>query len=1095
MSDVPLSLTTTESSAPRPDLDAEQSQVVELAPGHGPTLVLGAPGTGRTTVALEYAVERIRRGDDVLVLTGSRQGADRLRDRLTARLTHEGLGTRAGSPVRSYASYAFDLLRRMRADGFLPHLNQPPRLLSGAEQDRVIAELIEGYRAEPELSPDWPDSLSAAVGLEGFRREVRELIDRTSEYGVDPGRLRDLGVEQHREEWVAAARLLQDYRDVLDLGRADAFDPAGLITSACRLWDEHPEFAEQERARLGVVVVDDLQNVTPAVHQLILRLATDRDAVLTADPDVTVEGFRGARPQLVGEYPQALIRGEPDAEQCGARVHQLRTGYRMGADVHQAWERAARRLPAVPGLPDYRSLAAPAHSTESAQTTVHWVATELQQRLLILQQVLDLHHREEVPLSRIAVLARTGAAVAEIGRSLESEGVPVRRTMADTVLNREPAVTPLLRLVELTEPGADPAEAIQPQASWLIMGRYGGSSALHLRRLRQRLLAVARDRDDHRSSSVLLSQLLTDLESFDDLLGLNPDWSAPDYARGAQRVARMLAAALAASHQPESTAETVLWAAWDAVRTEVAARWEAEALGADAVASRRADRDLDAVVALFEAAERYVDQFPGQRAHGFVEYLEQQQLPMDSLSTRAAHAESVTVLTPSSAAGQEWDAVILAGVQDGVWPNTRLRGQLLHTQHLVDMVTGRSGQTTYTDQLAEVRADEMRTFCAALTRTRQRLIGIAVNSEDTQPSAFLDVISPWTDPTAARELTRVADPLTEAALVARLRRTLEAGAEAGADESDLNDAAIAAAVLAQQSVSGADPDTWWGLAPLSTERPVQGPGAVENDDAIHLSPSTVETALKSPLQWFIQQVGGRGGSTLAMSLGTLIHSIAEDHPAGTLDELLAALDERFTSLGLDPGWEADQLRERCERMLEFFADYVRQMREQGRTLVATEQRITLDDRIGDIHLVLRGSIDRLEATADGRSYVVDLKTGKNSPTAKDVAQLPQLGVYQTMLRSAALAGLDDDVDTDLAQRRQPAGAALVQLGSTNKTLKTQEQAAVTDDDSWAEDQLVRVAELVPGPTYLAVHQPGRECRLSELCPLCDEGKQITVWNR
>lgn len=1089
MSESSLRLTTTsEVSAPRHDLDTDQAGVVELAPGHGPVLVLGAPGTGRTTVAVEYAVQRIRGGDEVLVLTGSRQGADRLRETLTGRLNHEGLGTRAGSPVRSYASYAFDLLRRMRADGFLPHLNQPPRLLSGAEQDRVIAELIDGYRAEPEFSPEWPESLRAAVGLDGFRREVRELIDRTSEYGVDPGRLRELGGQQHRAEWVAAARLLQDYRDVLDLGRADAFDPAGLITSACRLWDENPEFAEQERARLGVIVVDDLQNATPAVHQLIRRLATDRDAVLTADPDVTVEGFRGARPQLVGDYPQTLITRELDTQERAERIHLLRTGYRMAPAVHEAWTRAARRIPSVPGLPDYRAAAAPTSAGESdTQTTVHWVASGLQERLLILQQVLELHHREQVPFSQIAVLARTGSAVAEIGRYLESEGVPVRRTMADTVLNREPAVTPLLRLVELTEPEDDPAAEIQPQAGWLIMGRYGGSSALQLRTLRQRLLSVARGREDHRGSGALLGQLLTDLDAFHTLLDLNPDWAVPDYARGAHRIARMLVGATAASQKPESTAETVLWAAWDAVRTEVADRWEADALGADAVASRRADRDLDAVVGLFEAAERYVDQFPGQSALGFVEYLEKQQLPMDSLNTRAAQAESVTVLTPSHAAGQQWEVVILAEVQDGVWPNTRLRGQLLHTQHLVDVVTERTGVTTYADQLAEVRSDEMRTFCAALSRARRRLISTAVSSEDAQPSAFLDVISPWNDSTAARERTSVADPLTEAALVARLRRTLEAGTDA--------DAATAAAVLARHSVPGADPDSWWGLAPLSTDRPVQGPGAVEGDDAFHLSPSTVETALNSPMLWFVQQVGGQGGSSLAMSLGTLIHSIAEDHPEGTHAELITALDQRFASLGVDPGWEADQLRARCERMLGFFADHVRAMREQGRRLVATEQRITVDETLGDTRFVLRGSIDRLEATADGRPYIVDLKTGKNSPTGAEMARLPQLGVYQTMLRSAGLQGLDDDVAAEVPELRQPAGAALVQLGTTNKTLKTQEQPPVSDDEPWAEDQLVRVASLVPGPEYLAVHQPGSTCRLGELCPLCDEGKQITVWNR
>ena len=41
-------------------LTDEQEAIASLAPGHGPVLVLGAPGTGRTTVAVEYAARTTR---------------------------------------------------------------------------------------------------------------------------------------------------------------------------------------------------------------------------------------------------------------------------------------------------------------------------------------------------------------------------------------------------------------------------------------------------------------------------------------------------------------------------------------------------------------------------------------------------------------------------------------------------------------------------------------------------------------------------------------------------------------------------------------------------------------------------------------------------------------------------------------------------------------------------------------------------------------------------------------------------------------------------------------------------------------------------
>src|SRR5699024_2831098 len=160
-------------------------------------------------------------------------------------------------------------------------------------------------------------------------------------------------------------------------------------------------------------------------------------------------------------------------------------------------------------------------------------------------------------------------------------------------------------------------------------------------------------------------------------------------------------------------------------------------------AAVRASRDLDPAVCLYEAAELYVVQFPGQTAAGSNEYLAEQDLPMDSLSTRARQS-GVSVLTPTTAAGHQWDTVFVVGVQEGVWPNTRLRGQLLHTQELVEEVTGTATTQPLNERIAQVRHDELRTFAAAISRARNRLIATAIADADNQPSMFIERLDPWT---------------------------------------------------------------------------------------------------------------------------------------------------------------------------------------------------------------------------------------------------------------------------------------------------------------------------------------------------------------
>lgn len=1064
---------------PAPQLSPDQRSAVERPAGSGPLLVLGAPGTGKSTVLVETAVERIERGGldpaGVLLLAPSRLAAAALRDALSARLER----TISAAPARTWASYAFDVIRRAKAEGLLPHVTRAPKLLSGAEQDVIIKELLAGHGQNGVPQLPWPESLSLALGTRGFRQEIRQLFDRVIELGLAPADLEDLGHRYDRQDWVAAAALYAEYRDVLDLRMPESFDPAGIITTATDILVSEPQFLAAEHERLQLVLADDLQEANGSIHRLLGILAHGRDAVVTASPDTVVQGFRGARPDLLGELRTVL---GPDLETAV-----LGTQHRLAGPVAAAWHRTASRISVVPGLPPARTASGrvPAEAGSSAVSSpapsaaAHVVDSPMHEQRYVAQRILEeqlLHGRR---LEDIAVIVRTGGQLARIQRYLISQGIEVRVPVAEKAVRDEAAVRPLLDAFAVV---LNP-ELLTPElAVSLLTSRIGGAGSLDLRRLRQALRREELRAGGGRSSDALLVEALVDPLSDAGLALAGLGWEASS----AKRLAAMLRAGRDAAAQPGASAETVLWALWST--SGWSKKWAEAALSGGST-GLRADRDLDAIMALFQTAERYVDQLPGSTPEQFLDYLTSSELPMDTLAARAQQRDAVELLTPASAAGREWPVVIVAGIQEGVWPNLRLRGELLGSGDLVaavefpdtDYRSTRSPQTL----MQGTRYDELRSFSTALSRARDVLVCTAVSSEDEQPSQFLDLVDPLPDGVAVRPRTEVLRPLTLRSLVAELR------AHAQQAETHPQDAGEAAQHLGRMlrhpvPVPGAHPRQWWGLLPLSSTGPVLPPEA-----PIPVSPSKVDAVTKSPLSWFVSAVGGEQATDFARSLGTLVHSIAQEMPDATGSEYREELRRRWPSLGMKDSWEGKVDLKRAEAMVGKLAEYVIDMRRADRSLIAVEKdfeaSIPVEVRGAVRTALLRGQIDRLEQDAAGRAYIVDLKTGKSAPKKADLEAHPQLAAYQEAVRQGAL----EDVPA------VPGGAALVQLGTTSKGVSVQEQPPLGTEDKSALAMIEEAAALMSADTFDTVHDPARSgygghgCRLPEICPLCTEGKQVT----
>lgn len=1116
----------------QPLLSADQQAVVDLPQGSGPVILWGAPGTGKSTALVEAAVRRVDAGEvdpeRVLVLAPSRVAATRLRDSLTARLGRS-LGT---TPARSWAAYAFDVIRRAHAEGAIA-LDGPPRLLSGPEQDQVIKELLDGARETPGTGITWPRDLEAALPTRGFRQEVRELFDRLIEHDGGAEDLEELAEAVGRPEWLAAARFYREYRDVMDLRNAGAFDPAGIISAARSVFAGAPEFLAAERDRLQLILVDDLHESNRSVYELFLDVAHGKDVIATVCPDTAVQGFRGARPDLVPRVADELGGDGVGTDGSGADGRgvlnlELTTSHRLTPPLADVYRRAAARVPRGADASRARTLettaaltaqgrdgatVAPGNPGRKAPVTGAVFRGSGHELRFLASEIKSEHLKGKKSLEDLAVVVRNGAEVSRVQRFFLAQGIPVRVSLGETAVRDELAVRPLLDVlgVVLGELVLDPERAVE-----LLSSRVGGASSLDIRRLRQRLRHEELTAGGTRGSDELLVEALED-----------PGWleTMGIVARHALRVARMLADGRKAAQEQAANGETVLWAIWKASR--LADPWAETALESG-TAGARADRDLDAVMALFESAERFATQFPGSGAAQFYDYLTAQELPMDTLTARPPVEEAVEVLTPAGAAGREWPVVFIAGLQEGTWPNTRLRGELLGNTLLADAMEHGPAvavQQGPGERLRAIRTDELRTFVAALTRASERLVLTAVEDEESRSSAFLELAVPGASDEVGTQAIRSLDLRS---LVAELRRTAEeehANAQGTASGDTVShdgrtavaqDAAQVLALLAGHDVPGAHPAQWWGLSPASTEDDL-----VPDGGTVVVSPSKVEKASKSPLEWFVPAAGGEAHTDFARSLGTLIHAIAAELPEATLDEYRELLDRRWPELGLPEGWENDALRRRADLMLFKLASYVASLKGTGangpgRSLAAVEIDFTVDleeplefvpegeTRARTLHTRIRGQIDRLELDSQGGAYVVDLKTGKSKPRKEDIVQHAQLGTYQAAINAGAFdAGAVQDAsptDGEAAGRVVPpitrsGGAALVQLGDTTKGFTEQQQPELGPDDGWAMDLVHQAAIAMAGHAFEARHDsagtPFGGCKTPEVCPLCHSGRQVT----
>ncbi|MET8616574.1 ATP-dependent helicase [Streptomyces albidoflavus] len=1086
-----------------PRLDAAQRAVVDH--GAGPLLVLAGPGTGKTTTLVESVAARLAAGtppERILVLTFSRRAAVDLRDRMAQRLS-----TATAPRATTFHSFCYALVRAHQdADLFA----EPLRLLSGPEQDVAVRELLAGQielGRQGRARVHWPDELRACLTTRGFADEVRAVLARSRELGLGADALAEFARRGGRPDWSAAASFLAEYLDLLDA--QGTLDYAELVHRAVLL-AERPETARQLAETYDAVYVDEYQDTDPAQVRLVRALAGNhgpavpgagggRTLVAFGDPDQSIYAFRGADVNGILEFPETFRR----ADGAPAPVAVLTTGRRSGAHLVEATRLVTRRMPLTRLSADtvraHRSLSPARDGGRVEAYTYPTTGAELDNIADILRRA---HLEEGVPWGEMAVLVRSGGhTIPAVRRALTSAGVPLDIDGNDLPLRHEPAVAPLLTalraaataaLQDRAEEEAGPVPEPEPDAgtqdtgpAWLdtetaltlLASPLAALDAADQRRLGRAL------RDEERAagnplpppSDTLLARALAEPERLVTHEG---------YAHGARLLGELLRRARTLLAKGGS-AEEALWELWDGTTWPQRLERSARRGGA---AGRNADRDLDAVCALFATAARAEERTGGRGALNFLAEIEAQDIAADTLTRRAARPDAVRLMTAHRSKGLEWRLVVVAGVQEGVWPDLRRRGSLLEADRI-----GRDGLAEPLPPGA-LLAEERRLFYVAATRAAERLVVTAVKApaeDGDQPSRFLSELGVEPKDVSSRPRR----PLSVAALVAELRATtVDPRVSATLREAAAHRLAKLAALTDEDGrplVPTAHPDRWWGMRePTRSQVPLR-----DRDAPVVLSGSALDQLANTcALQWFLgREVKADAPASAAQGFGNVVHVLADEVASGRtpadLDVLMERLDSVWDALAFDAPWKSVQEKENARQALERFLEW-HTLDRAGRTPVASEHDFDVTLGAGPYEVRIRGSMDRVEQDPRGRAYVVDFKTGKQAPTAAEVAHHPQLAVYQLAVTEGAVDPLFDGV------RPEPGGAELVHLRQPAPKKEGGDalprvQHQTSPEGEWVGDLLATAAGKVLDERFTpTTGQHCAHCSFRSSCSAREEGRQV-----
>ena len=333
-----------------------------------------------------------------------------------------------------------------------------------------------------------------------FVHELRDMLARLDELSIvssgDESRvLEDLTkdyaslysadyIERLRTQWSLAFRLRKEYRDRLrkDYNNSARYDSSGLMIAASKAVKELADLQDGLAHIPVMLVVDDFQDVTLGGLDFLNSLSeAGVRIVLTANPDESVQSFRGAYPDYVIEaarhgFMRAAAVSIEDVCDCDSSdaydsadcdssdldnstfvSNQIRNNPISLKELSRNIDNSIASListdmPLSKRLWKYAAHESYAHEAEVVANAYGAVYRSAREELdTIIWQIKRAHLDSNCKWSDIAIIAHDNATVRAFGEKLSRDGVPVRYSSVKKTLRDEPFVQGLFAMIELAQ--------------------------------------------------------------------------------------------------------------------------------------------------------------------------------------------------------------------------------------------------------------------------------------------------------------------------------------------------------------------------------------------------------------------------------------------------------------------------------------------------------------------------------------------------------------------------------------------------------------------------------------------------------------------
>jgi len=246
--------------------------------------------------------------------------------------------------------------------------------------------------------------------------KLASAIARAKDYGLAP----DSPELERRFAEKDFRRRYADYESRLRAtGNVDFGD---LISLPVRVLDREPAIRERTHARFRVIMVDEYQDSNVAQFELLKALAGPEAYVcVVGDDDQSIYRFRGAEVKNILSFPEVFP---------GTAIVKLERNYRSYQSILDIASRVVEKNEGRIG----KTLKA---TRQGGEKPVLAVLRDHEEEVAYCVRVIDAHVRKGGSFSDVAILYRTNAQSLAFERSFPKSGVPYRLVGALRFYERE----------------------------------------------------------------------------------------------------------------------------------------------------------------------------------------------------------------------------------------------------------------------------------------------------------------------------------------------------------------------------------------------------------------------------------------------------------------------------------------------------------------------------------------------------------------------------------------------------------------------------------------------------------------------------------